>query len=118
MAKMLESPVVQLTIPSGTSVNAVITDDRSGKKIGKTVNTSIPTMNTEVSYVIPSTARGFSAKLILGILSIRFNLTDDYKIVSAGNTYDIEKISPDAGTITLYVKSSKDSDTLQVESWS
>jgi hypothetical protein len=118
MAKALESPVQQIAFSPSSAINAVITDDRSGKKNPRTTDIPIPLMNVQQTYVIPANSRGFSMKLLLGKLSLKFDPGDDFREIAAGSSYELEKISPDAGTITLYFKSSKDNDTLQVESWS
>jgi hypothetical protein len=117
MTKALESPVGLVTLAPGAQVDAVITDDRSGKKVGTVVNTAMAVAGQEYTYAIPLEARGFSARLLLGIMSLRFAASGDYRTIYAGGSYDLEKISPDAGAITLYVKSSKPNDTLQVETW-
>ena len=116
--KALESPVGLVTLAPGAQVDATIIDDRSGKKDPITVNTPMPLNGTEYSYALPLESRGFYAKLILGKLSLRFSNTADYLEISPGGTYSLEKISPDAAAITLYFKSTKDNDILQVESWS
>ncbi len=55
--------------------------------------------------------------MLLGTMSLRFAASGDYRTVFAGGSYDLEKISPDAPPLILYVKSSKPNDTLQVETW-
>lgn len=116
MPKALESPLSAVSF-AGASIDTVMTDDRSGLKIGEVFAIPIPLQDVEDTFVLPAEVRAFTAKLVLGKLSIRFSATSDYATRSPGSAYVSGKISPDAPTLTLYFKSSKDDDTLEIETW-
>ena len=117
MPKALESPVAQISF-AGASIDTVMTDDRSGLKIGAVFSVPMAVADTEYTLALPSEVRAFTAKLqVPGKLSIRFSNSGDYATRSPGSAYISGKISPDATSLTLYFKSSHPSDTLEVETW-
>lgn len=118
MPKALESPVGLVTLAPGAEVDATITDDRSGLSIGLVYALAMPIADTEYTLALPAEVRAFTAKLLIpGKLSIRFQAAGDYATRSPGSVYISGKTSPDAPALTLYVKSSQTSDTLEVETW-
>ena len=117
MPKALESPAIQVSF-AGANLDTTVTDDRSGLKIGAVFAVSMPTADVEYTLALPAEVRAFTAKLrVPGALSIKFQPTGDYATRAPGTVYVSGKISPDAGSLTLYFKSSKPDDTLEVETW-
>lgn len=116
MPKALESPVAQISF-GNASIDTVMTDDRSGLKVGAVIVIPVPTADTQQTYALPSEVRAFTAKMTLGKLSIKFQASGDYATRSPGSAYVSGKISPDAGTTTLYFESTKDADSLEIETW-
>ncbi len=99
------------------SLSAIITEDRSGLTPSTIFAEPIPTANIEQSYTMPAGTRAFNLRLREnGKLSLRHLMSGDYREIPPGNTY-VSQVYPDPTSITIYFKSSKDADILEIETW-
>lgn len=113
MTCVVNLPKIELISP----VDAVIVDDKSGLTSGEIIIIPVPTADTELTYALPAGVKAFVAKLLVGKLSIRFTGSGDYATRSPGTGYVSGRLSAGASPMTLYFKSSKNSDTMEIETW-